>query len=322
LSDVGVRTAREAVREPGRPGPARTARRFRIPCAVAVVGDGSTPDRDPPRRPGSVDSVLGRWTELIHQHTGVASRPVCVSARDAEGLSAGLRGLPSAIGAFVVIRTDLAHYAAAGGGDRPVVADRSTAAAAVTAALLTTLSRRGIPPPRCRLVIAGATAMPALGPLLATAGFGGITSWDRHDAGRFPLHRIAGNAEVVIDLLGCGRELAAAAGVHPQLIILTPDPASWALLALPGLLRAVAAAEHPRLDLGVYSACALALALATPPGRVLPDPADPAPAGAVERAAARALRCARPRPGPAAAPAPGSPRRTRARPSGSREVGR
>jgi hypothetical protein len=125
-----------------------------------------------------------------------------------------------------------------------VVTDTAMTATAVIAALLTVPRRRGVPPQRSRVVIASAATMPVLGPLLVIAGFGGVTSWDRHDAGRFPLHGITRDAEAVVDLL----------------------------------------------DIGVYHACALALALATPSGRVLPDPMTASPSHEVEHAAAGALR--------------------------------
>jgi hypothetical protein len=54
-----------------------------------------------------------------------------------------------------------------------------------------------------------------------------------HDAGTFPLRWITRDADAVIDLLGCTRELAEAVSDHPELVI-TPDLTSWTVLALPG----------------------------------------------------------------------------------------
>ncbi len=252
----------------------------------------------------SVEPVLSRWAALIHDRTGPTARPVYVVAHDAMRLSAGLRGLPSEIGRFLVIRSDRADHGAGQDGDLPVVTDTAMTAVAVTAALLGTLRRRGMEPRRTRVLIAGAATMPVLCPLLAAAGVGELTSWDRADAGRFPLRRTTRDVEVVIDLLGCGRELTDAARGRSDLIIITPDVTSWALLALPGILRALATAPDPRLDVAVYHACALALVDASPPGRVLPDQADPALGTAVERAATRALRSARLRRRPTTIPIP------------------
>ncbi|MGH4000153.1 MAG: hypothetical protein ACRDTJ_22150, partial [Pseudonocardiaceae bacterium] len=92
----------------------------------------------------------------------------------------------------------------------------------------------------------------------------------------FPLRCITEDAEAVIDLVGCTRELAEAASDHPELIIITPDKTNWALLALPAVLHAVATAQDPRAGVERYHACALALAAATPPDRLLPDQMEPA----------------------------------------------
>jgi hypothetical protein len=213
--------------------------------------------------------------------TGLITRPVYVAAQDAEDLSAGLRGVSSDIGA-VLIRTDPAHYSAGnestpvGRSERPVVTDEAMAAAAATAALLTSLNRRGLSPERSRVVVAGAATMPVLHPLLVAAGFGCVTSWDRRDAATFPLRCITRHAEAVIDLLGCTRELAEAASEHSQLIIITPDQTSWTRPALPSLPTPPRQLKIPKSALRITHTCALALAAATPPDRLLPDPMEPA----------------------------------------------
>lgn len=160
-------------------------------------------------------------------------------------------------------------------GRNRVVTDQAMTAAAATAALLTNLRRRGLSPGRSRVVIAGAATMPVLRPLLLAAGFGCVISWDRRDAVTFPLRWITRHAEAVVDLLGCTRELAEMTSDHPELVIITPDR-SWALLALPGLLRAVTTVQDHRIDIAGYHACAVALVAATPPDRQLPDPAPTA----------------------------------------------
>lgn len=260
------------------------------PCAVVVLDAGSDTDGSRSSRVASVEPVLSRWEALIHDRTGPAARPVCVVAHDAMRLSAGLRGLPAEIGRFLVIRPNRAHCAAGEDSGLPVVTVAAMAAVAVTAALLGTLRRRGMQPRQTRVLIAGSATMPVLCPLLAAAGVGELTSWDRRDAGRFPLRGITRDVEVVIDLLGCGRDLTDAARGRSGLIIITPDTTSWALLALPGMLHALATAHDPRLDVALYYACALALGKASPPGRVLPDPTDPELGPAIEQAATHALR--------------------------------
>lgn len=236
---------------------------------LAVLSADTVVDRDLPRWATTVESLLSRWAALIHAPTGTIARPLCVVSQDAERLSAGLRVLRPEVGRFVVIRPNRMHDTDAEGTDCLVVTDDALAAVAVTAALLGTLRRRGLSPRRTRVVIAGAARMPMLCSLLTTVGISEVTSWDRGDAGRFALDRITRDAEVAIDLLSCGRELAAAARTHPGLITITPDATSWALLALPELLRILAAAPDPRVDVEKLHACALALAA------VLPQPPDP-----------------------------------------------
>ncbi len=240
-----------------------------LPYPVAVLSADAVVDRDLPRWATSVESLLSRWAALIHAPAGSIARPVNVVSQDAERLGSGLRGLRSQVGRFVVIRPNRMHHTDAEGTDSLVVTDHAPAAVAVTAALLDAMHRRCLTPRRTRVVIAGATRMPMLCPLLTAAGISEVTSWDRVDAGRFALDRITRDAEVLIDLLSCGREVAAAARTHPDLIIVTPDTTSWALLALPELLRAVAAAPDPRVDVEVFHACALTLAV------VIPHPPDP-----------------------------------------------
>jgi hypothetical protein len=168
-----------------------------------------------------------------------------------------------------------------------IVLHSAMAAVAATAALLATLNRRGLSPERSQVVIAGAATMPVLRPLLLAAGFGCVTSWDRRDATTFPLRGITRNATAVIDLLGCTRELAEATSDHPELITITPDKTSWAVLALPDLLPAVMTTQDPKIGVEDYHTCALALAATTPPERLLPNPIQPALASPVEQAGAR-----------------------------------
>jgi malate dehydrogenase (oxaloacetate-decarboxylating) len=120
------------------------------------------------------------------------------------------------------------------------------------------------------VVIIGSATVPVLRPLLMATGLAEIISWDRHDAGTFPLHWVLRNADAVIDLTDCTQELQAAAVSDPELIIINPDTKGWRLLGSPGVLRALATAQESGLDIGAYHACALALVAATPPGQPPP----------------------------------------------------
>lgn len=275
--------------------PAVTRRTVLRPPAYGVVlvdaaGVDPVRNRVPVRCDSSVESVLSRWSALGPDRGGAPVRPVCVVARDVARLSAGLRGLSSEAGRFVVVRATRMLPADDGHSGLPVVAETATAAVAVAAALLGAVRRRGRSPGGTRVLITGASRMPVLRPLLTVAGFGEVIGWECADAGHGPLHLVAQEVDAVVDLGDGGRQIGAAARGRPELIIITPDLTAWALLVLPGLLRALATAPDPRLDVAVYHACALALADAGPPGRFLPRPTDPAVGPAIEEAAALALR--------------------------------
>lgn len=170
----------------------------------------------------------------------------------------------------------------------PVVTDRDTTAIALTARVLATLTRFGRPPRAGRVVIAGADTMPVLCPLLLAAGIGDITTWRRQDRSAFPLRRVAAGAHAVVDLLGMwtGSRIIAP---NPRLPVITPARARDPLLALPGLLRALARTPVPELDVEVLHACALALLMATPPDQQSPRGPDLDLTDRVADAATRAL---------------------------------
>ncbi|RSM85289.1 hypothetical protein DMH04_18570 [Kibdelosporangium aridum] len=252
---------------------------------VAVVSDGSAlADRDT-----QVEPMLHGYAALIHESTGLPTivRPLDVGAP--QQLWTTLGALPTTVGAVFLphVTPDRAHMARLAAGDTPVVTEHDTTAIALIAALMTTLTRAGRPLTFSRVVIAGANTMPVLSPLLVIAGIGDITTWNRADAGAFPLHRIATGAHAVIDLAG-GLTTAFDPLVQPAVI--TRDDLRVPLLALPGLLRALAQAPNVTLDVEVYYACALALVMATPPDERLPLGPDRALTRRVADAATQALR--------------------------------
>lgn len=146
----------------------------------------------------------------------------------------------------------------------PVVTAEDTIAIALAAALTTTLARAGRRPRSGHVVIAGADTLPLLFPLVMLGGIGQVTKWNQADALTFPLHAVAADADAVIDLIG-----ATAPDLEPAVI--TPNRERDTVLALPGLVQAVANAPGARLDIEVHRACVLALVMATPPTAVLPQ---------------------------------------------------
>lgn len=169
----------------------------------------------------------------------------------------------------------------------PVVTGEDTTAIALAAALTTTLARAGRRPRSGHVVIAGADVLPLLFPLVMLGGIGQVTKWNLTDAPTFPLRRVAAEADAIIDLIAA-TDLDAGFDAGPAVI--TPDRERDTLLALPGLVRAVAQTPHARLDIEVHRACVLALVMATPPTDLLPHGPDRELTDRVATAAVTALR--------------------------------
>ena len=249
--------------------------------AVAII-DGSAVAEEPD---------LDRYLALIHDVAGLPTRVLPVDSAD---IRAALRDLPADVGAVFLPHALPEHGAGTGLGTvvsdngLPVFTDRDSAAIALSAAVLTTVTRAGRSPRSNRVLIVGANTMPLLSPLLMVAGVGDITIWSMKDAARFPLRRVITGVHVVVDLLG----IAAPAGtdrLDTVPAVIAPREHD-ALLAVPGLLRALLHTPGARLDIAVCRACALALVLATPPGQRLPTGPDQALSDRVADAAAREMR--------------------------------
>ncbi|NKE59901.1 hypothetical protein FXN61_25085 [Lentzea sp. PSKA42] len=215
---------------------------------------------------GATTAVLRRYAELIEDQAGLPTR---VIASDY-----GLHGLSPDVGAVLLVRTapDREPKVRGAATGVPIVTDQDTTTIALTAALLTALTRAGRTPQASRVVIAGAHALPALCPVLLTAGIGDVTAWNPADALAFPLRRIASDADAVINLVGGGGRFAWPRHAAPSVIV--PDTGRDPLLALPGLLQVLSLHPHTRLTPQLQHACAIALSAATPPGEQLPRRPD------------------------------------------------
>lgn len=229
-------------------------------AAVAVLATDAAPD-----------TLLLACTAALEQTSGL--RTHVVTATDAIPPAARVLVVP---GADRAVADELATRTGL-----PVVTTEDTTAIAIAAALSTTLVRAGRRPRSSHVVIAGARRLPLLFPLVLLAEVGQVTKWEVADAPVFPLHRIAADADVVIDLV-------AATGGGPAVI--TPDLDRDPLLALPGLVRALAKSPHQTPDIDVHQACALALVMATAPAETRPSRPDRALTDAVSAAAVAALR--------------------------------
>jgi len=109
------------------------------------------------------------------------------------------------------------------------------------------------------------------------------------DAHTFPLHHLARHATAVIDLLGATIQPGGWIPGDRVSAVISPDDPSYRLLPTPGLLAALVRHPDATPDLDMFRACALALAAATPPRRLVPDIDDPHLAEAIASAVHQVL---------------------------------
>jgi malate dehydrogenase (oxaloacetate-decarboxylating) len=263
---------------------------------VAVVGDPTTAAQAH-RYATRIHDLAGLPSQVILlDHTGPRQNPRLDQPEHVP--------LPPETGAVVLTGTHTADTLRLGDAadPPPVLAEQDIAAIAVTAALLTTLTRRGRTPRASRVVIAGADTLPMLCRLLVAAGIGDITTWKHQDAVAFPLRRVAQGVDAVIDLLGVWPtpEPATGGSDFGEPAVIAPDAERDPLLALPGLVRAIAqnpdAALTIALDVEVHLACALALVMATPSHQQRPQVPNRDLADRVADAATQALDARVPHP--------------------------
>jgi len=216
----------------------------------------------------------------IHVRAGIPVWAAPLPKRHVKDLVAHVLGLPGDTGAIFLTHTDpdrarhVQRKVREAGGP-PVLTDADTITVTLTAALLTTLAAARCEPDASRVIIAGAASLPELAPLLIATGIGDIGSWNASDAHAFPLHSLARHATAVIDLLGATTQAAGwVPGDNSSSVISSDDP-TYRLLPAPGLFAALTHHPEATLDLDVFRACALALAVATPLGHLVPDLDDP-----------------------------------------------
>ncbi|MEV4313517.1 hypothetical protein [Actinocrispum sp. NPDC049592] len=251
-------------------GPGRT---------VGVVSDGSAlPGRmdfgRPELRLQAVEPLLRLHAMIIHELTDL---PTQVLAVEPGRLRTAVDELLGETGAVFLPYVKPAAIPVTPG----LVTDWDTTAIALTAALLTTLSRAGRPPRNSRVLIAGAARMPLLSQLVVATGVSEVTTWNPADADAFPLHEVAADADAVIDLVGVAAE-------DDPKVIMAGLPL-YPLLALPGLVQAVAGAPAATMAVDVHLACSYELVMATAPDLRVPSALDRALVGRIADAATRAM---------------------------------
>jgi|tagenome__1003787_1003787.scaffolds.fasta_scaffold20891108_1 hypothetical protein len=136
-----------------------------------------------------------------------------------------------------------------------------------------------------RVVVAGArahpscTSLPSLTALLMMLDVSDMTLWDSENEARFPLERIARDADVVIDVRldeGARVQSGQLAMDRPEGSVIRPDPLDGRSLIAPGLIR-VALACPPgsmQIDLDMLRLGALGVAQAARAGATWPRSGD------------------------------------------------
>ncbi|QCB50048.1 hypothetical protein E5720_06800 [Rhodococcus sp. PAMC28707] len=195
------------------------------------------------------------------------------------------------VGIALVVGSNAAHSEAIARrvdvrGGPTVVTEIDLATAAMAASVVSTLGQRGISPSRGRVIIACPERAPLLGPALIECGVGSVTSWSNHDAQDFSLRRLISHNDVLVDLSDAENRIG---DEMERTITIDSDPVPAASLALPGLFDALSRRAPTRVDASVLVACARALAVLSPRGKLLPDLDQPLLTTTVARYAGRAL---------------------------------
>ncbi|RJQ80720.1 hypothetical protein D5S17_06665 [Pseudonocardiaceae bacterium YIM PH 21723] len=226
-------------------------------------------------RPGVALLGTDPAAQTIAGLCGLPAHMVPVKPGDLRGVEAALTSLPAGIGTIFLMGAEprMAAPIRALAGGIPVVTSQDVTAIVATAAALSAIAQSGRRLVEARVVIAGARSQPLLSTLLAIAGIRDITLWNLTDGPTFPLHQVARDTDLVIDLTDQAETLHRLPEPERPAVV-TPDQERDLSLVLPGLLPALAA--HPQADftLNVHYACALALLMATPPDHRLPQPGN------------------------------------------------
>ncbi|WP_462203930.1 malic enzyme-like protein [Frankia sp. CcWB3] len=278
--------------------PAHTDRFTGRPRRVALLTDGSAVlDFEPLAAEAALPAVESQAVHL-HRATGFDVIPMPIAAHTAAELAAAIGMLAPGFAATVLVHTHVRRIDAARAALRSAApyllldTVNDGLAVAAAAAVLNHLRARDLAPGRARVAVVDPARGGDLAGLLIGVGIHEITLYDPVDYGIQPLHLLAPELDLIVDLIG----LAAPPKGVPVLRTRpeTPPPLARAtsgprpLHALPGLLRAVVTTRRP-VTPAARLAAVHALIGQTPPGSVLPPLDHPRLAPAVAAAATHAL---------------------------------
>ena len=235
-------------------------------------------------------TAMEDFAALVRDRTTIRAGCLSLAGAGADTVAARIAGLPSRVSAVFVVGMGPSESASvqvrvASLKGPVVISELDVVTAALGAAAISTLRCRGVAPRRGRIVLTGAEVLPGLGPLLLASGVGMLTTWSVGDAEDYPLPRVTADNDLLIDLAGAARDTPAPA----RTLRLPRERFDYGALVLPGLLSALCGHHGVSLTIDVLAACARALALLTPPDRILPALDEPLLVSAVAREVARTL---------------------------------
>lgn len=263
-----------------------------VPGAVTVVGL-----RESSPRARQTDGSIRGWVAMeeyaavIENLTSLRVTRLPLAKCTETDIVDRLCAVDANVGVALVVGLNAAHSEAIARrvderGGPTVVTEIDLATAAMAASVVSTLGHRGISTSRARVILACPERAPLLGPVLIECGVGSVTSWSNHDAQDFSLRRLLPHNDVLVDLSDSASRVG---GDIEGSIILESNPVAAVSLALTGLLDALCRRTLPRVDAPVLAACARALSMLAPPGRLVPKLDEPLLTKAIARHVDRAL---------------------------------
>ncbi|CAI7980528.1 Malic enzyme-like protein [Frankia sp. Hr75.2] len=233
----------------------------------------------------------------LHQATGLDVFPLPIAATGAAELATAIGLLAPGFAATVLVHTHIRHVNAVRAAltSAPYLlldTVNDGLAIGVAAAALTHLRARAIDPHHARVVLIDPPRGGDLAGLLVAARIGDLTLYDPVAYGIEPLHRLAPDIDLIIDLLGLAAPPVGIPVLHsrpetpPALAAATTGPRP--LHALPGLLSAAVTTQQP-ITLAARVAAVHTLTAHTPSGQLMPPLDHPRLTPAIAAAATHAL---------------------------------
>ncbi len=243
---------------------------------VGVIGVAAVRTNDPPHPPRSSWLAMEDYVELIADRTPMRAVPMPLSTRDLPTVVSAITGLGARWSAVLVVGLSAAESAAvqrrvADAGGPLVIAHIDAVTAASAAAVMTILRSRGVKRARARVVLTDTDSLPLLGPTLIGCGIGELTHWHHRDAQDYPLARLMGHNDVLVD----PNVATFVPHARDRTVSIPHDPFQFAALVVPGLLAGLCGCGVAALDAKHLVAAAHVVALLTPAGQLLPELDEP-----------------------------------------------